>query len=325
MSDNYNDKTKYVPWNPSCGMSANRWDRMERNRVAAYEKKIANARIAEWKKNMQRHSFPPPFGSAPYIPPAPPAWTQQRQPPFAAVLPPANPYRPSHKPPPLANITNTHRASPESSPPKKKTAVAVSSVSAIDQFVPSNLDATGLCGEVTSASADEVKSDPAEVKSGDTTGEDSKCPPPRDYMDFQYTYHKTLKNNVDRFRCLCHRNKDCKGCNAVLKVRSNSDGTETIELTGKHVEACIARNGRQVAVSESFTDLRVQMKQFVEARATHEEHRGDTPEQIWAATVKHFREIAGQTLWFYGHFWLRNASLHCQFMNPSYLGLYQAV
>jgi hypothetical protein len=56
----------------------------------------------------------------------------------------------------------------------------------------------------------------------------------------------------------------------------------------------VARNGRQVAVSDSFTDLRVQMKQFVEARATHEEHHGDTPEQIWAATVKHFREIAGQ-------------------------------
>ena len=304
MYDNQ-DKTKYMPWNPSSGMSAHDWDRKERNRVAAWEKKIANARIADWKKNM-RHSFPPPFGSALFIPSTPPAWTQQYQPSFAMLSFPINPYRPTYKPAPLANITNIHRANPESSPPKKKSAVAVSNVSAVDKFIPSNLDfasATGLCCEVTSAddddevksaAADEVKSTIAdEVKSAaadevQSAAADSKCHPPRDYMNFQYTFHKSLANNVDQFHCMCHRNKDCKGCSAVLKVCSNSDGTETIELTGTHADGCVARNGRQVAVSDSFTDLRVQMKQFVEARATHEEHHGDTPEQIWAATVKHF-------------------------------------
>ena len=118
MSDNQ-DKTKYMPWNPSSGMSAHDWYRKERNRVAAWEKKIANARIADWKKNMQRHSFPPPFGSAPFIPPTPPAWTQQYQPSFAMLFPPINPYRPSYKPAPLANITNIHRPTPSPHLPKR--------------------------------------------------------------------------------------------------------------------------------------------------------------------------------------------------------------
>ena len=124
-----------MPWNSSSGMSAHDWDLKERNRVAVWEKKIANPRNAEWKKNMQRHSIPPPFGSTPFIPPTPLAWTQQFQPSFAPLFPPINPYRPSYKPASLANITNIHRAHPESSPPQNKSAVAVSNVSAIYEFI----------------------------------------------------------------------------------------------------------------------------------------------------------------------------------------------
>jgi hypothetical protein len=55
----------------------------------------------------------------------------------------------------------------------------------------------------SAAAADEVKSTIAhEVKSAavhevKSVAADSKCPPPRDYMNFQYTFHKSLANNVD--------------------------------------------------------------------------------------------------------------------------------
>jgi hypothetical protein len=52
-----------------------------------------------------------------------------------------------------------------------------------------------IAHEVKSTIAHEVKS--AAVHEVKSVAADSKCPPPRDYMNFQYTFHKSLANNVD--------------------------------------------------------------------------------------------------------------------------------
>jgi hypothetical protein len=125
---------------------------------------------------------------------------------------------------------------------------------------------------------------------------------PCNYNNFWYTWHKALAKGFERFKCTFHCNIDCKGCNAVIKVKQNGDGTETIiaegNHEGNHADGCIRHNGhtvRTVAVEESSpVDYTSEMKQFVEEHATSDDHRNDLPNKIWSDTVAHFRENYGQ-------------------------------
>lgn len=95
-------------------------------------------------------------------------------------------------------------------------------------------------------------------------------------------------------KCTFHRNNDCAGCNAYIKVGVGDDGLERIEVGGQHSPGCEARNGRNAVITEGATDITVAMKEFVEKRANHVDHRRDTPQQIWVDTVAHFRDTVGK-------------------------------
>lgn len=260
------------PWNPSCNIPPHQWDRMEENRVRA------------WRIRNQRASFPPTSSNTPSFPLVPPAWSYQHRAPFShltAPVPPSNnhtvPIVSSNAPVPLSN----------------NDAVPIASINApAPAVVPQ-----ALSDITNNATKSPVKK---KAKSTNASANSTSSSPlaPRNYNNFWYTWHKALAKGFERFKCTFHRNTDCKGCNAVIKVKQNDDGTETIIAEGNHADGCIRRNGRTVrtvAVEESSpVDYTSEMKQFVEERATSDDHRNDLPNKIWSDTVAHFRENYGQ-------------------------------
>ena len=121
--------------------------------------------------------------------------------------------------------------------------------------------------------------------------------PPReieiDGKFYRYTYHKTLARGVVRMKCSYHRNDNCKGCSAYVKITPKDDGTEVIISEGSHAEACEAMNGRKVQVTGGAKDCTIAMKQFIEERCVSDKHRTDLPDKIWNDTTEHFRNKVG--------------------------------
>ncbi len=267
------------PWHPGVNMSPQKWDRMETNRVKAAERKVL------------RQSFPPFVSSAPYIPPAPPAWKQPNQTPFGSMfLAPRNPYA-NHAitatqlqlqqticiPNPYAKT-----ASAKSSPLNNITNVAVSKP----------VNEVSLCQPASPSKSPAKKKTKINAEDTDVTAP-KKAPPPREYNCHQYTFHKFLSKGWIRMKCSFHRNSACKNCNAFIKVLQNDDGTEAIISGGEHVPACITKNSGPAQHHDQAKDCTEVMKDFVEKRATSNDHHTDLPNKIWNDTVAHFRSIMG--------------------------------
>ena len=94
-------------------------------------------------------------------------------------------------------------------------------------------------------------------------------------------------------KCSFHCNSACKSCNAFIKVLQNDDVTEAIVSGGEHVPACITKNSGPAQHHNQAKDCTEVMKDFVEKRATSNDHHTDLPNKIWNDTVAHFRSIMG--------------------------------